>query len=92
MVLACHADEVEEEGVWLQHRTLILGVELRADVPFQPRYLHNLDKVALGIASHAVHAVALKLLLEVVVELITVAVALLNVLRLIYIEHARTLF
>ena len=76
----------------MEHCRLILGVELRADVPLQCRNLHNLHEIALGVAADTHHAVALKLLLKVVVELVTVTVALLDMLLLINIEHARTLF
>ena len=75
----------------MQHGTLIFGVELCTDVPLHARNLHNLHEVAFGVASHALHAGTLKLLLEVIVELVAVAMALLDVLLIIYIEHARAL-
>ena len=84
--------EVNEEWVWLQYRALVLWVILCSDVPLQAWYLHNLHQVAFWVATHAHHAMLLKLLLELVVELIAMAVTLLDVLLLIYIEHARTLF
>ena len=75
----------------MQHRRLVLWVELRTDVPFERRNLYYLNQVALRVASHAHHAIALKLLLKVVVELITMTVTFLYVLLIIYIEHARAL-
>ena len=71
----------------VEHGALIFGVELCADVPLESRNLYYLHEVALWVASYAHHARLLILLLEVVVELIAVAVALLYVLLLIYVEH-----
>ena len=83
--------EVDKQWVGVQHGALIFGVELCTDVPLHARNLYNLHEVAFGVASHALHAGTLKLLLEVVVEFVAVAMALLDVLLIIYIEHARAL-
>ena len=61
-------------------------MELCADVPFQSRYLNNLDQVAFRVAAYAFHSCAFIFLLIVVVELITVTVSLLYMLFLIDIE------
>ena len=53
--------------------------------------LYDFYQVAFGISSHAHHAMLLKLLLEIVVELIAMAMTFLYVFFLIDIEHARTL-
>ncbi len=58
---------------------------------FKPGISTIFYQVALRIAAHAHHAMLLKFLLEIVVELIAMAMALLDMLLLIDVEHATSL-
>lgn len=60
----------------MEHRRLILGVELRTNVPLQRWDLNNLHEITLGIAAYTHHTVTFKLFFVVVVELVAVTVAL----------------
>ena len=75
--------------MWFQHRTLVFRMILCTYVPLQARNLHDFYQVALWIAAYAHHTVFLEFLLELVIELIAMAVALLDMLLLIDVEHAR---
>ena len=65
----------------MEHRAAVFGMELRADVPAQGGYLDDFHQVGLRIDARTLHAGCLVLGLVVVVELIAVAVTLLDVLR-----------
>ena len=77
--------------MWFQNRALVFWVILCSYVPLQARNLHDFYQVALWVAAHAHHAMLLVFLQEFVVELIAVAVALLDMLLLIDVEHATAL-
>ena len=72
--------------MWMQYRTLIFRVELSSYIPFHTMYLHNLYKTTLWVASNTLHSGTFVLLLEVAVELVTMTVAFLYVLFIIYVE------
>ena len=83
--------KVNKQWVRLQYRALVLWMILCSDVPFQAWDFHYFYQVALRIAAHALHAMLLVFLQEIVVELIAVAMALLDMLLLIDVEHATAL-
>lgn len=83
--------KVNKQWVWFQNRALVFWVILCSYVPLQARNLHDFYQVALWIAAYAHHTVFLEFLLELVIELIAMAVALLDMLLLIDVEHATAL-
>ena len=80
LVLYGDPNEIQEEGVGVKHSALVFRMELCSYVPFESWYFHDLHKVALWVASNALHTSAFKIFLEVVVELVAVAVSLLYML------------
>ena len=72
----------------LKHSALVFRMELSAYEPLQARNLHYLHKVALGIASHALHAVAFVFSDVLVVELVTVTVAFLYVFLHVDVDYS----
>ena len=66
-----------------EHGALVLRVELSANVPLEFWYLNNLNEIRLRVASYTLHTVLLVLLNILVVELITMAVTLLDVLGIV---------
>ena len=81
-------DELAEERVRVRRAALELGVELHADEPRVVAELDDLDEVALGVASRrSRRPAASSALAVVVVELVAVAVALVD--RLVAVGRAR---
>ena len=65
--------------MWFQHRTLVFRMILCTYVPLQAWDFYDFYQVALRVSAYAHHAVLLEFLLELVVELIAVAMAFLNI-------------
>ena len=74
--------------MWFQHRTLVFRMILCTYVPLQAWDFYDFYQVALRVSAYAHHAVLLEFLLQLVVALIAVAMAFLNMLLLVDIEHA----
>ena len=79
---AASLNEAHEQGVRMQHRRAVFSVELGTYVPLLLRNLYYLYQICGGIDTHALHTVLLVFLLVLVVELITMTVALLYTLTI----------
>ena len=64
--------------MWIEHSRRILRMELSADIPFLLRDLNYLYQVGCRVDTYTLHAVILELLLVLVVELIAMAMTLLD--------------
>ena len=64
----------------LENSARVLRMELRADVPAQIWYLYNLHETALRVGADTLHAVFLVFVFIAVVELVTMAVTLADLL------------
>ena len=84
-VCYCRLNEIYEKGVWIKHRTLVFGMELRTDIPFKARYLHDFNEVAFRVFAYASHSRALVFLLILAVKLVTVAMSFLYMFVFIYV-------
>ena len=65
----------------MKHRRGIFWMELGSDIPTQGGYLDNLHQISSRVDAYALHASRLEFLLICVVELVAVAMTLLNELR-----------